>query len=259
MTFSPIRQAGILAVTIFTATLSANAQGIGIGTATPAASAMLDVQSTTRGLLIPRMTTAQRNSILNPAVGLMIFDTNRNSFWLYQATGWQELANVSQSATLLSRNGGSAFDTLATDRKRYIWEVGPAIPFGTSISIPTQILLQLCQDIDGCRITLTMSDWDATVVNSGISTSASGVLYIGFQNNGRRRWRFSRENGLQSVEGTDGDGSVHHVVQLFETAYFSDGAFTDNTGSDAALGFHLLRWAGGGYASSVVVRLIVED
>lgn len=189
----------------------------------------------------------------------MVFDTNRNAFWLYQATGWQELANVSQSATLLSRNGSTAFDTIATDRKRYIWEVGPGVAMGNSISIPTQVLLQLCQDVDGCRVTLTMSDWDATVANSGISTSASGVLYIGFQNNGRRRWRFSRENGLQSVEGTDGDGSVHNVLQLFDTAYFSDGEFTNSVGTDTGLGFHLLRWPGGGNSSSVVVRLIVED
>jgi hypothetical protein len=125
--------------------------------------------------------------------------------------------------------------------------------------LPSYLILQLCQDIDGCRVTLTMSDWDGNVVNSGISTSASGVLYIGFQSNGRRMWRFSREDGDQPVQGVDGNGVVDHVLQLFGTAYFSDASFTDSTGSDAALGFHLLRWAGGGYASSVVVRLIVED
>ncbi|MEO1435828.1 MAG: hypothetical protein AAFV80_09855 [Bacteroidota bacterium] len=42
----------------------------------PDASAMLDVQSTDKGLLIPRMTTAQRDAISNPAVGLMVFTTD---------------------------------------------------------------------------------------------------------------------------------------------------------------------------------------
>lgn len=93
----------------------------------------------------------------------------------------------------------------------------------------------------------------------GISTATSGVLYIGFQNNGRRRWRFSGENGLQSVEGTDGDGSVHNVLQLFDTAYFSDGEFTNSVGTDTGLGFHLLRWPVGGSDAATVMRLIFED
>lgn len=44
--------------------------GVGIGTTTPNASAALDVTSTTKGLLIPRMTTAQRTAIASPAAGL---------------------------------------------------------------------------------------------------------------------------------------------------------------------------------------------
>ena len=55
--------------------LSVNAQ-IGIGTTTPNASAVLDITSTTQGLLLPRMTQAQRNVILTPAQGLMIFYFN---------------------------------------------------------------------------------------------------------------------------------------------------------------------------------------
>ncbi len=58
-------------------------------------SAMLDVASTNKGLLIPRMTTVQRTGILNKAVGLMVFDTNTNSFWYFQSSGWSELQNTS--------------------------------------------------------------------------------------------------------------------------------------------------------------------
>jgi uncharacterized protein (TIGR02145 family) len=56
----------------------AYAQNIGIGTSTPNASAQLDVSSTNSGLLPPRMTYAQRNAILNPAAGLIVFCTNCN-------------------------------------------------------------------------------------------------------------------------------------------------------------------------------------
>jgi hypothetical protein len=49
---------------------------VGIGTASPAASSILDINSTTRGFLPPRMTTVERNLIASPATGLIIFCTD---------------------------------------------------------------------------------------------------------------------------------------------------------------------------------------
>jgi len=51
-------------------------------------SAMLDVSSTSKGILIPRMSTAQRTSILSPATGLMVYDTDFNQFWYWDGTAW---------------------------------------------------------------------------------------------------------------------------------------------------------------------------
>jgi hypothetical protein len=53
---------------------------VGIGTASPTASALLDVSSTTKGVLIPRMTTTQRNAISSPAIGLQIYNTDDSVF-----------------------------------------------------------------------------------------------------------------------------------------------------------------------------------
>ncbi|RLD41470.1 MAG: hypothetical protein DRI89_09720 [Bacteroidetes bacterium] len=52
-------------------------------------SAMLDVKSDTAGLLIPRMTTAQRDAISSPAQGLMVFVTDDNSFYYYTGSIWK--------------------------------------------------------------------------------------------------------------------------------------------------------------------------
>ena len=53
------------------------------------ASAMLDVKSTTRGMLVPRMTKAQRDAISSPATGLMIYQTDDVSgFYFYSGSGW---------------------------------------------------------------------------------------------------------------------------------------------------------------------------
>lgn len=61
---------------------------VGVGTNSPDNSAMLEVQSTERVILFPRMTTAQRTSIAAPASGLYVFDTNTNSLWYYSGTLW---------------------------------------------------------------------------------------------------------------------------------------------------------------------------
>ncbi|MFH1120711.1 MAG: tail fiber domain-containing protein [Bacteroidota bacterium] len=73
------------------------------GTA-PDPGAMLDVKSTSRGLLVPRMTSAQRMAITSLANGLMVYDLTTGSFWYYTGTAWQEIGTGAQS--VLSDNDG---------------------------------------------------------------------------------------------------------------------------------------------------------
>jgi hypothetical protein len=56
------------------------------------ASAALDVKSTTQGVLLPRLTTAQRTNIANPANGLLVFDSDTQSFWFRQNGAWVSLS-----------------------------------------------------------------------------------------------------------------------------------------------------------------------
>jgi hypothetical protein len=65
-------------------------QNIGIGTTTPNSSALLDLNSTTRGLLIPRMTSAQRLAIASPTQGLMVYDVTTRQFWIFNGS-WHSL------------------------------------------------------------------------------------------------------------------------------------------------------------------------
>jgi hypothetical protein len=57
------------------------------------ASAMLDVKSTNKGMLVPRMTTAQRTAIVSPAKGLLVFDNDTGDFWFYNGTAWTSLTS----------------------------------------------------------------------------------------------------------------------------------------------------------------------
>jgi Chaperone of endosialidase len=70
----------------------AYSQGIGIGSSNPPhPSAALDVNSTSKGFLLPRMSSIQRAFIPSPMKGLQVFDNNTNTIWYYNGTAWQEL------------------------------------------------------------------------------------------------------------------------------------------------------------------------
>ena len=74
---------------------------VGIGTATPAASSQLEVTSTTKGFLPPRMTTVQRDAIVSPATGLVIFNTTTNGLEFKSSTGWVSLTAVNYPSVLI--------------------------------------------------------------------------------------------------------------------------------------------------------------
>ncbi|MDV7186153.1 hypothetical protein R3X25_02575 [Lutibacter sp. TH_r2] len=92
--------------------ISTQAQ-VGIGTTNPEASSMLDIQSTSKGVLIPRMTTLQRGAIATPVNGLLVFDTTTSSFWFY-TTSWQELAAESSTNNFVDADGDTKIEVEKT-------------------------------------------------------------------------------------------------------------------------------------------------
>lgn len=64
---------------------------VGIGTQTPDNSAILDLFSTEKGLLIPRMNSTQRLAIPNPANGLLVYDGNLSKLYFFDGSSWNEL------------------------------------------------------------------------------------------------------------------------------------------------------------------------
>ena len=66
--------------------------GISIGSGSvPDNSAVLDLQSTTKGFLPPKMSSLQRKAITSPAAGLIVFDTDLSQLYLYDGISWQPL------------------------------------------------------------------------------------------------------------------------------------------------------------------------
>ena len=82
---------------------------IGIGTKTPAASAALDVSSSTnnKGILIPRLSATQKDAIVNPAEGLLVYQTTApTGFYYYSGTAWKLMANATDLSA--AGNAGTA-------------------------------------------------------------------------------------------------------------------------------------------------------
>ncbi|KKN98406.1 hypothetical protein LCGC14_0144980 [marine sediment metagenome] len=112
--------------------------GLGLGGA-PGASAICQMDSTTKGFLPPRMTPTQRDAIVSPATGLLVFNTTGNGYNFYTGANWRQLINT-PVATLTV--GGVAFATassmIETDAANFFWDnttkrfgVGTATPNAT--------------------------------------------------------------------------------------------------------------------------------
>ncbi|GGD64484.1 hypothetical protein GCM10011514_30580 [Emticicia aquatilis] len=91
-------------------TLGAFAQkeraNVGIGTTQPDESAVLDIKSSTKGVLMPRMSLQERNAIQNPANGLIVYQTDMLSgFYFYDGKNWKPLTTTTDANSVAGVDG----------------------------------------------------------------------------------------------------------------------------------------------------------
>jgi hypothetical protein len=146
---------------------------VGIGTVTPEASSILDVFSTTQGMLFPRLTTAQKTAIANPANGLMVYDTDLNAISYFKTgAGWNVLSsNLNRSNYKLIKST----DVLATVLASELVAGGGAkykLDSSTLYEINGTIAVDKPIDINGAYV-------QGLNVNQDKLVSASGNLFEG--------------------------------------------------------------------------------
>lgn len=133
-------------ISILMLNLSVNAQNISIndGGAAPDSSAMLDISSTDKGVLIPRMTAAQRLAIVNPANSLLVYQTDgTEGIYIYNNSSnlWQRLSfdsNYDLAAVLASGNDANN-DTILNLNALAIGQNTPPV---STIQIDSFIVVQ---------------------------------------------------------------------------------------------------------------------
>jgi hypothetical protein len=129
--------------------LTGTAQSVGIGTTafTPDLSAQLEIQSTTKGVLIPRMNTTQMTAIPSPAQGLIVYNTERAAMYYYEGGAWKEIGLKEDNIDVWSRNGtniyknNTGFVGIGTPNPNSLFHVfrgtgaGGVLPFGSTATI----------------------------------------------------------------------------------------------------------------------------
>ena len=142
------KQSLILSILLF-ALFTANAQ-IGIGTSTPDASAKLDVTSTNKGFLPPRVTAAQKTAIATPATGLLIFQTDTPAgYYYYNGSVWILLTTTLTGPVTSVGNQTTITDKAVTLAKMNDMATGSLIYRKTALAgVPeTQTLATLKTDL----------------------------------------------------------------------------------------------------------------
>lgn len=155
------------------ATLQAQV-AINTDASSPDASAMLDIKSTTKGLLAPRVTSAQRTAFASPADGLWVYDTDTKSFWYYKAgTGWQQLLNSSSTFTLpftASVNAASALFAITNTG------TGTAGHFGIQNASNAATALEAVTNGTGSALTAQNTNSLNTSNTMNVTSNGPGVI-----------------------------------------------------------------------------------
>ena len=153
----------------------------------PNSSAILDVQSTAKGMLVPRLTTVQRKAIVSPAAGLLVFDTDINTFFFYTSAEWKNMTEQlwTQNAAGIHTNQNVGIGTPAPDANA-ILELNsgnkaflpPRMGFESIKTIANPVAGMMVYDTEfNCTRTYNGSRWECPSGHNGGFFAPPGNFY----------------------------------------------------------------------------------
>lgn len=123
------------------------------------------------------------------------------------------------------------------DNGRYHLEATKAFE-GTTLPLDMEIVRELCQDDDGCTVTISMRDWDPSQPGNVLSRPPVKL----FMSQTSNWWRISPAVNVPATSGNDGDGIVgDHILHAW-SCDFTEQESIDYIKTDNEVGFGLLNW-----------------
>jgi hypothetical protein len=166
---------------------------IGIGTNAPSSSAAVEISSTSRGFLPPRMSASERDAIASPAKGLMVYVTTaaQEGYWYYDGTRWLPLiSTVSANSTIVTRyktndESVSNSNVLQDDDHLFVtlgsgevWEFEGMLDFSSSSANPDVAFGLNVPTGATYKLSYHSNDGSATGFRSGVLSSGSSMVDI---------------------------------------------------------------------------------
>lgn len=191
---------------------TAFSQGVGINNnnSNPDPTAMLDVKSTNKGMLVPRMSTVQRNAIASPAVGLLVFDLTTNGFWYFDGTVWVQISSgassnqtLSYAGSTLSISGGNSVTVPNGDITEVI--AGTGLTGGGavgSVTLNTAAANGLTAGANDLKLGGTLTEFTRIIQgNHDMTYNLNSIGDFNIQDNGTTHFQV-RDNGQTYFGGT---------------------------------------------------------
>jgi hypothetical protein len=148
--------------------------------------------------------------------------------------------------------------TYPVSLRRYVLEASDGGSAPNTVPVNNEILTQFCQDEDGCTVSLYMRNWNDAAQPGLLAGVSAAHFSLAAVNSNKREWDM-RDVASNGAVGIDNNGTVNHLMNIYNACFFTDGEFVNGQGSDAALGFGLLNWHGAFDSVKMTCVLVIED
>jgi hypothetical protein len=193
-----------------------NGISVGLGTITPDASAILDLTSTTQGILNPRMTQTQRNAIATPATGLFIYNTTSSHFNFWDGATWQVIQSSSVTSDTLSQvlaagNTTGGLPIIMTSGDTLNFSVGSG---GTLNSASTTALRSWLLPDNSGTIALTSDIPAPAAITLNVIPKGTGTTITDGS------WQFATNDIIPTTTGSNIGDATHRIGTIFMASVF---------------------------------------
>jgi len=225
------------------ALIAAAGQSVFGATSATTADALVEFTSTTKGVVFPRMTTVQKNAIVTPVNGMIVYDTTLNSFYGYMNSAWRLINTVSSAGTSgsLPKFGSSGYDlvdsivseasSIVTIKGQARVLVGTTTPFDTTSERSFYTEHKTITDLSADKLGLLSINYLENQTVNNNADIISGITGIAYWNQTTPAISLTKDLSARGVFGgvyMTGNGTINYAAGFSTTHSIGVGCTVDN-------------------------------